>query len=96
MGEWMNRATFFLTSALVGGECSASRPGRFTPGETAPDIHWIGGRADPRSGLDDMEERKFLTIPGPELRPLGHQPVASRYTEYVIPAPDNYTTAVAK
>jgi hypothetical protein len=28
----------FLTSAVVGGEWSVSRPGRFTPG-----IHWIGG-----------------------------------------------------
>jgi hypothetical protein len=27
----------FLTSALAGGEQSVSRPGRFTPGEIAPD-----------------------------------------------------------
>jgi hypothetical protein len=26
----------FLTSALAGGEWSASRPGRFTPGERVP------------------------------------------------------------
>jgi hypothetical protein len=26
----------------------------------------------PRTGLDDVEKRKFLTIPGLELRPLGH------------------------
>jgi hypothetical protein len=25
----------------------------------------------PRAGLDDVEKRKFLTLPGPELRPLG-------------------------
>jgi hypothetical protein len=25
----------------------------------------------PRAGLDDMEKRKFLTLPGLELRPLG-------------------------
>jgi hypothetical protein len=37
----------FLTSALVGGEWSASRPGRFTPGEIAPGTHWIGGWVDP-------------------------------------------------
>jgi hypothetical protein len=29
----------FLTSALVGGERSASRNGRFTPGEGTPGIH---------------------------------------------------------
>jgi hypothetical protein len=26
---------------------------------------------DPRAGLDDVENRKFLTLPGLELRPLG-------------------------
>jgi hypothetical protein len=46
----------FLTSELVGGEWSASRPGRFTPGERAPRTHLIGGWMDPRAGLDDMEK----------------------------------------
>jgi hypothetical protein len=46
----------FLTSALVGGEWSASRPGRFTPG-----THWIGGWVGPRTGLD-VEMRKFLMV----------------------------------
>jgi hypothetical protein len=59
----------FLTSALVGGEWSTSRPGRFTPGERAPGNHWIGGCVDLRAGLDDLEKRKFLTLPGLELRP---------------------------
>jgi hypothetical protein len=31
------------------------------------DRSWVG----PRVGLDDMEKRKFLTVPGLELRPLG-------------------------
>jgi hypothetical protein len=61
----------FLTSALVGGERSASRPGRFTPGERVPATQWIGGWVDPIAGLDDVENRKFLTLPGLELRPLG-------------------------
>jgi hypothetical protein len=61
----------FLNSALAGGEWSASRPGCFTSGERTPDTHWIGGWVDPRAGLDDMEERTFLTLPGLELRPLG-------------------------
>jgi hypothetical protein len=26
---------------------------------------------DPRAGLDDVEKRKFLTLPALELRPLG-------------------------
>jgi hypothetical protein len=51
-----------LTSALVGGEWLASRPGRFTPGERAPGIHCIGDWAGPRVGLDNVE--KFLNPTG--------------------------------
>jgi hypothetical protein len=61
----------FLTSAIAGGEWSASRPGRFTPRERAPGIHWLGGWVGPKAGLDDAEKRKFLTLPGLNLRPLG-------------------------
>jgi hypothetical protein len=61
----------FLASALAGSEWSASRPGRFTPGARAPSTQWIGGCIDPRAGLDDMK-KKFLTLPGLELRTLGH------------------------
>jgi hypothetical protein len=46
----------FLTSALVGGECSASRPGHITPGERDPVTYWIGGWVSPRAGLYDMEK----------------------------------------
>jgi hypothetical protein len=59
-----------MTSALDGAEWSASCPGRFTPGERAPGTHWIEGWVDPRGGLDDFEKRKFLTLPGLEIRPL--------------------------
>jgi hypothetical protein len=45
----------FLTSALVGGEWSDSRPGRFTLRERAPGTHWIRGWVDPRAGRDNME-----------------------------------------
>jgi hypothetical protein len=45
-----------LTSTLAGGEWSASRPHRFTPGERAPGIYWIGS-VDPRAGLGDMEKK---------------------------------------
>jgi hypothetical protein len=34
-----------------GGEWSASRPGRFTPGEIARGTKWIGGWVGPRAGL---------------------------------------------
>jgi hypothetical protein len=52
-------------------EWSNSRPGRFTPGERAPGIHWIGGWVDLRAGLDDLKKRKLFTLLGLELRPLG-------------------------
>jgi hypothetical protein len=54
----------FLASALAGGEWSASRLGRLIPGERAPCTHWIGGWVDPRAGLDDVEQREFLTVSG--------------------------------
>jgi hypothetical protein len=61
-----------LTSALDGGEWSASYPGRYTPEERASGTHWIGGWVGPRAGVDDVEKRKFLTLLGLEFRPLGH------------------------
>jgi hypothetical protein len=68
----------FLTSALVAGEWPASLSGRFTPWGRGPDTHWIGGWVDPRAGLDDVEKRKFLTLPGLGLRPLC-RPARNRY-----------------
>jgi LEA14-like dessication related protein len=38
----------------------------------------------PRVGLDDVEKKKLLTLPGLELRPSVVQPVASLYTDYAI------------
>jgi hypothetical protein len=52
----------FLTLAIAVGEWSASRPRRFTPGEIAPGSHRIGGWADPRAGLDDLEKRKYYCV----------------------------------
>jgi hypothetical protein len=46
----------FLTSTLVGGEWSDSRPCRFTPGERASATHYIGGWVGHRTGLDDVEK----------------------------------------
>jgi hypothetical protein len=60
-----------MTSALVGGKWSASRPCRFTPGERAPRYPLNKRLVDPRAGLDNVEKRKLLTLPGLELRPLG-------------------------
>jgi hypothetical protein len=44
----------FLTSALDGGEWSASRPGRFIPKVRTPGTSWVGGCVGPRTGLDPV------------------------------------------
>jgi hypothetical protein len=54
----------FLTSALRGGKWAASRPGHFTPGETAPGTHCIGGWVGPRVCLNITENRIFLASAG--------------------------------
>jgi len=44
----------------TGGECSASRPGRFTSTEKVGDTEGTGGCVGPRCGLGVLEERKSL------------------------------------
>jgi hypothetical protein len=82
LGEWKYSSTHSLTSALDGGEWSASRPGRFTPRERTLGTRWIGGWVDPRAVLDTVVKRK---IPSPrrESNPRTQivQPVAQRYTD---------------
>jgi hypothetical protein len=75
----------FLNLALVGGEWSASRPGRFTPGERAPGTHYIGGWVGTRTDLDDIERRKIL--PYRDSDPLAIHPVDNRYVECTILVP---------
>jgi hypothetical protein len=48
----------FLTAAIDVDKWSASRPGRFTPGERGPYTHWIGGWVGARAGLDVVAKRK--------------------------------------
>jgi hypothetical protein len=62
MGKWIYiYIHIFFTSILDWGERSDSRPGRFTPGERARDIHWIGGWVGPKTGLDEAEKSLDLT-----------------------------------
>jgi hypothetical protein len=87
LGEWRYSSTHSLTSALYGGEWSASRPGRFASMERAPGTHWIGGWVGPKAVLDAVVMRK---IPSPlresNLRTPIVQPVAQRYTDWDITA----------
>ena len=69
-----------MTTALEGGEGSASRPGRSLPRER-PGTHCIGGWVGPRAGLDRCGKSR----PPPGLDPRTVQPVASRYTDYATP-----------
>jgi hypothetical protein len=78
----MSSSAHSFTSALVRGEWSASRPGRFTARKRAPATHWIGGWVGPRAVLDAELKRK---IPSPHRKmnprtPIA-QPVAQRYTD---------------
>jgi hypothetical protein len=41
----------------------------------------------PRTGLEDVERRKILLLPGLELDHSAIQPVASRYIDCAVPAP---------
>jgi hypothetical protein len=68
----------FLTSALEGGEWSASRPGRFTPREIVTSAHWIWGwwAPEPVWTLWRREE----SYPCRESNP-GRPAIARRYTE---------------
>jgi hypothetical protein len=57
--EWRYSSTHSLTSALEGGEWSASRPGRCTTRERAPGTHWTGGWVGSRAVLDAVVKRKI-------------------------------------
>jgi hypothetical protein len=60
----------FLTSAVDGGEWSASRPGHFSTGIKAHGTHWIGGLAGITAGLDAVAKRKISNhCPRRELNP---------------------------
>jgi hypothetical protein len=75
----MYSSTHSLTSALDGGEWSASRPGR--PREKAAGIHWIGGWVGPRAVLETVVKKK-ISSPRRETNSRNPilQPVAQRYT----------------
>jgi hypothetical protein len=82
-GERKYSSYSFTTSALDGGEWSASRPGRaFTPGERTPGTHCTGGWVGPRAGLDTEARGKILCLcreSNPD-RPVV-QPVVRHYTD---------------
>jgi hypothetical protein len=84
-GEWRYSSTHSLTSALDGGEWSASRSGRFTQGKSPryPLDRRLGGPQS-RSG-HGMVKRK---IPSPRQESSPRTPIvqleAQRYTDWAI------------
>jgi hypothetical protein len=66
----------FLTSALDGGGCKASRSGSVTQ-RSALSILGVGGWAGPKTGLGFSEIRKLL--PQDETLNPAFQPVACHY-----------------
>jgi hypothetical protein len=90
LGGGMYSSTHSLTSAtsaLDGGEWSASRAGRFTPRERASGTHWIGGCVGRRAVLDAVVKGK-IPIPRREsnTRTPIVQPVVQLYTDWAITA----------
>jgi hypothetical protein len=91
LGKWRYISTHSLTSALDGGEWSASRPGRFTPKERTPGTHWKGGWVGPRAVLDAVVKRKILSLRR-ESNPRTPivQPVAQHHTDWAVTAPGTH------
>jgi hypothetical protein len=71
-----------MTTAVGGASGQFQAPVVLPSGVRAPGIHWMGGLVDFGAGLDDVEKRKFLTLPGLELRHLGRPGRNSRYADY--------------
>jgi hypothetical protein len=77
----------FLTLALVGGKWSLSHSGHFTPGERAPvPIRQEAGCA-PELIWTMWRRENSWPYRDSNSDPSVVQPVASRYTDYAIPAP---------
>jgi hypothetical protein len=72
----------FLTSALDGGDWSASRLGRaLPPGKGSPGTHWTGGWVGPRA---DLEEKSSAHVGD---RTAVVQPVVRHYIAWATTAP---------
>jgi hypothetical protein len=77
----------FLTSTLVGGEWSASRPARFTPGEKAPGTNLIRGWVASEPVWATWRRENSWPYRDSNSDPSVVQPITSRYTDYSIQAP---------
>jgi hypothetical protein len=79
----------FLTSALDGGEWSASHAGcALHPGKGTPGTHWIGGWVSLRAGPDTEATGKVLCLCQRwNLSHLVVQSLVRHYTDWATPTP---------
>jgi hypothetical protein len=78
---------FLDLGSLTAREWSASRPSRCTAGiRGLCRLLFERDRVDSRAGLGDVYKRKLLTLPRLELDHSVVLPVASRVTDYAVPA----------
>jgi hypothetical protein len=85
-GEVDVQIHIFLTLALAGCECSASRPGRFPPGERAPVPIWKKVEYTPEPVCTTWKRENFCPYRDSNSDRSVVQPVASRYTDWAIAA----------
>jgi hypothetical protein len=71
MGEWIYRSTFLGVDTRLEVSDQIYSPAALPPGKEPLGTQWIGGWVELGAGLDDVEKRKSLMLPGVELRPLG-------------------------
>jgi hypothetical protein len=69
-----------------GGECSASHPSLFTPGEGIASTRPIGGWVGSRTGLNAVTKMKApFTLPPQEIDPRSTSPLPSHCTDWATP-----------
>jgi hypothetical protein len=92
-------ASFSFASPLDGGEWSVSRPVRFTPGESYPSIHCIGGWVGLTEVLDATATvtaaQTIQSVPGGKVNILGGHSIGHSKQEivymYMCPIPNGFS-----
>jgi hypothetical protein len=94
-GERMYSSYSFTTSALDGGEWSASRPGHALPPGKDPRYPLYGGWMGPSAGLDtEVTGKILLPLPGINLRSPGR--LVRSQTLYWLSYPGSWSRWVTK